>query len=48
MLCGLCGNADQNAANDMVTKDGVLAPGRAYATVGNSWIVPGKGYEDPE
>ena len=48
MLCGLCGNADGNKANDMATKDGQLVASRAYAAVGNSWIVPGKGYEDPE
>ena len=47
MLCGLCGNADGDRRNDMTTRDGEVAGMHEYARVGNSWIVPGKGSEDP-
>ena len=47
MLCGLCGNADGDRRNDMTTRDGEQVAMNNYAQVGNSWIVPGKGSEDP-
>ena len=46
-LCGLCGDADGDRRNDMATKDGTLVGLAEYAAVGDSWIVPGAGGDDP-
>ena len=39
-MCGICGNADYNETNDMMTKQGELVTSEVM--VGDSWRVPGE------